>query len=492
MRCTYLALLLAAGCTTPVPSQIKTPETLDGPLELIYTEDVDTDDLDSLELVHDGVKETGRIEASGKSLLFFPEHGWFAGAKYAASLDGLDPFEFTGPATWHLLGESSGACGEDTWDPIVKSTLDGRVLVLASGDHTSCLLERTATGYTSRPIGTHASDSYSQGTMELSEDGAGFVIHMVDTKTELVDLAGGAPLVLGSKTVRAAGSLTNAAHGLVVRGTDRYETADPQRLVIRTVDPALKPGEPLVIGPEVEVTKGSDMIEVTAAANDKKVRAVGYIRWDGSPTTAYVHVAITRDDKTWKIFDLRSGDPNALRSIQLAIADDGWVYATWHEELAGGEQIWSAAYGTKDRIVAPARIDGGATVASRTHERVKSRWGHTAVAWLEKPAAGQVGKVAVRSAQDGVWGPLEYSTDAVHPHAELGMDLDEVGNLAFTWENETLTPCGARKTGATWAEYCKLPAPNFTAPVASVSVNARGRTYVSVYNGRAVDIGAFD
>lgn len=494
MRVTLLASLsfLAAGCTTPVPSQIKTPETLDGPLELIYTEDVDVDDLDSLELVHDGVEEVGRIEASGNTLRYFPDHGWFAGARYTASLDGLDSFEFTGPAKWHLLGESTGDCGSETWDPLVKSTLDGRVFVLATGNRTSCLLERTATGYTARPLGTHATDSYSRGTLNLADDGSGFVIHQVDTKTELVDLTGGAPVVLGSKNIRTAAGLTLAAHGLVARGTDGSETADPERLVVRTIDPAAKPGEPLVLGPEVEVTRGGDMIEVSAAANDKKVRAVGFIRWDGTPTVATLHVAITRDDKTWKIFDVRSGDPNALRNIQVIVADDGWVYATWHEERAGGEQLFSTAYGANDRIVAPARIDGGASVASRSHETLRSRWGHTAIAWLEKPTAGQLGKVGVRYGRDGMWSEIEYSPSSAEPHVELDMDVDALGNLAFTWENGSLTPCGARKTGGTWDQYCKLPAPNFTAPVGSVTVNARGRTYVSVYNGRAIEIGAFD
>jgi hypothetical protein len=493
MRSPYLLSLMSllTACTTPVPSGVTAPTSLDAPLEFSYDEDVDSGVLDGLSLVHDGISESGHVEADGKIARFFPDHGWFAGATYAATLDGLEPWQFPAPARWHLVGETSDVCGRDTWDPLVASTIDNTILVLAVGDGATCLIQRRDGAYTSRSLGTKATDTISRGTLHVSDDGSGFVVHQVDTKIELVDLAGGAPLVLGNKDIRTAGALSQAnAHGLVVRGTDQFGP-DPSRLVARNIERGSSPGTPLVVGPEVELMHGSEMMEVSAAASDAGVRAVGFIRWDATPT-AHLHVAIARDGKTWTTNEIGSGDPNALRNIQVAVDEDGWVYVTWHQTHAGGEQMWSAAFGTNNRTTAPARIDGGAVVASRRDERLVSRWGHTAFAWLESAQENQLGKVAVRVAHDGTWANVEYSTGDVEPYVDLDMAVDPMGNLGFNWKNGNLKPCAARKAGAAWSEDCQLPAPGFTAPIGSVSMNARGRAYVSVFTGDSIEIAAFD
>lgn len=481
MRSAPFLLVATLGCTDPVPSQISVPSSLDAPLELHYDESIDPSILDSLSLVHDGIVETGRIETDGTIARFWPDHGWYAAATYQATLDGVDAWSFDAPARWHLVGESPAGCGDDTWDPQVAAGIDGDAWVLATGDRSGCVLEHSTTGWQpARALGTRAVDTLDRGSMYVADDGSGFLVHAIDDQTEVVDLASGAMVAIGTD-VRATGALSPGGVGLVGWAVPRYSPGGGS-VKIRPIDSG-------VVGPELVIQSG-DVIAAAVATSDAGVRAVVWNQWDATPN-AHLFLAVERGDGMWKGHEIRQGGANVIQDIAIAAAEDGWVYVTWREVSSAGEQIWGFAEAA-DRSTPPTRLDGGAQVFQRTGMALQSRWGHTGLAWLEKPEENRLGKVGTRIARDGAWGEIEWSTDAVEPYLELHMAIDAKGHFAFTWENGDLVPCAARKQGSTWTEFCELPSPNFTAPSGSVAVNARGRAYVSVFTGRSIQIAAFD
>ncbi|MDQ3369863.1 MAG: hypothetical protein M3680_30970, partial [Myxococcota bacterium] len=205
----------------------------------------------------------------------------------------------------------------------------------------------------------------------------------------------------------------------------------------------------------------------------------------------HLMLAIDRGDGAWQPHEVKPIAINSLVEGRLAVDEAGWVYLAWIERVGAATHVWAAAE-SRDAKQPPARIDINGTRPLRTDLALVSRWGHTRVAWLEKPEPNRLGVAATRTAAAGMWTAAEESPASVEPYLELEMAIDGLGNAAFTWKDGQLSPCGVRKIGATWTSLCGLPRPNFTAPTPGISVNARGRAFATFYDGDGVGVATFD
>jgi hypothetical protein len=223
------------------------------------------------------------------------------------------------------------------------------------------------------------------------------------------------------------------------------------------------------------------------AVNDAGVRAVAYFDVE----TGKLFLAVDRGDKQWQPHEVAKPPLNSLAEAEVAVDDEGRVFFAWLQTIGSTTEVWAISESALARTT-PARIDGN-TRPVRENLELASRYGHTRIAWLEKPAENQLGVAVTRAAaSDGAWSPIEESTTSVHPYLDLAMAIDGMGNPAFTWKDGNLDPCGVRRIGSTWRELCGLPSPNFTAPSPGISVNARGRAFVSFFGGNGTGLATFD
>lgn len=492
-----LLVLLIACSSEPAVLVARTTGTiaLDAPLEFQFADGVEASVLDGLVLQHDGVRETGKVTVEANVARFWPDHGWYAGTTYDATLDGVEdeaggaipPWTFASHGTWRAIPGVASGCGANGWEPRVTTTLDGTAWLVGHAAGRTCIARRTSTGWqpatllgTTAPAGS----TIFASTLHLAEDGQGFAIHTVDTRAELVEVGGtmlGRIDGLDDFGPPPSAALSPAGRGLVMWKRD---AADPaaRTLHARRYDDG-------VLGAETMIARG-DHYPLGVAASDAGVVAVA---WRTIDATGAVHLmlAIDRGDGAWQPHEVKKVAINSFVEARLAVDEAGWVYLAWIERVGTATHVWAAAESREAKLL-PARIDGNGVRPLRTDLALISRWGHTRVAWLEKPETNRLGVAATRTATAGMWIATEESPATEEPYLDLAMAIDGFGNPTFTWKDGQLSPCGVRKLGATWTSLCGLPRAGFTAPTPGISVNARGRAFVSYYDGVGVGVATFD
>ncbi|MBA3394187.1 MAG: hypothetical protein H0T89_16180 [Deltaproteobacteria bacterium] len=490
-------LLLFACSSEPAVLVARTTGTiaLDAPLEFQFAASVDTSVLDGLVLQHDGIRETGKVTVEANVARFWPDHGWYAGTTYDASLDDVEdeagaaiaPWTFASHGAWRVIAGVAPGCGADDWTPRATTTLDGSAWLVGHAGGRTCIARHTAAGWQPASVlGTAApaGSTIFASTLHVAEDGRGFAIHTVDTRAELVDV-GGTLLAridgLDDFGPPPSAAVSPAGRGLVVWERD---AADPaaRTLLARRYDAG-------VLGAETMIARGDGQL-IGVAASDAGVVAVAWITYDASGAI-HLMLAIDRGDGAWQPHEVKKVAINSFAEGRLAVDEAGWVYLAWIERVGTATHVWSAAE-SREAKLPPARIDSNGVRSLRTDLALVSRSAHTRVAWLEKAEERRLGVVPTRTASAGMWTAAEESPATVEPYLELEMAIDGLGNPAFTWKDGQLSPCGVRKIGATWTSMCGLPRPNFTAPTPGISVNARGRAFVSFYTGVGVGVATFD